>query len=317
MKAIRSVKNQYSGINAHLHSYWQNAGGWADFHTNHITDLMRLMRAQLLPMGYTAGVEQSLQIRRVDNRFDRPESDISIYDLDPERPTYPRVLPIPEILGLSEVAEKPFNAVAVYRAGQRTDPVAWVELLSPSNKPGGQDDDEYLSKRLKVLRRGIVFVEIDYLHESAPTFAGVAQYQAHRKNQPVEIGSHPYRILVIDPRPSLDAGQAHIIEFDVDRPIPIMTIPLNADDVLKFDFGAAYSKTFEETLYGMELVDYSQIPLRFERYSEDDQAQIASRMVSILDAARQGIDLESGPFPVETLSLEDALHRLQTLTQQA
>ena len=64
MKPVHTVKNQYLGINAHLHSYLQASSDWTEFHTNHITDLMRLMRAQLYPMGYIAKIEQSLQIRR-------------------------------------------------------------------------------------------------------------------------------------------------------------------------------------------------------------------------------------------------------------
>jgi hypothetical protein len=60
MKPIRDVtKNQYRGINAHLHSYWQAKGGWDTFHFNHIPDLMRLINGQL-PPGYVADLIQSL-----------------------------------------------------------------------------------------------------------------------------------------------------------------------------------------------------------------------------------------------------------------
>ncbi len=48
MPALHSTRNQYPGINAHLHSYWQGRGGWSRFHTNHIADLLR---ALLLPRG--------------------------------------------------------------------------------------------------------------------------------------------------------------------------------------------------------------------------------------------------------------------------
>jgi hypothetical protein len=69
-------KNQYRGVNAHLYSLWQRLGGWSRFHTNHITDLMRVMRPLLLPVGYDAEVEPSQY----------PESDVTIYDLSPSRP---------------------------------------------------------------------------------------------------------------------------------------------------------------------------------------------------------------------------------------
>src|SRR5688572_2646696 len=108
MAPVRSIRNQYLGINAHLHSYWQAVGGWNRFHTNHISDLLRALRPQLLPLGYDADIEPSLQIRRIDDGGPdfRPESDVTIYDLDPARARLPRnalsaagvaelVLPIP------------------------------------------------------------------------------------------------------------------------------------------------------------------------------------------------------------------------------
>lgn len=79
---IRSIRNQYHGINAHLHSYWQSKGGWHSFHGNHIADLLRTLRAALLPMGYTADLETSLQVRRLEQRISEPESDVTIFDFD-------------------------------------------------------------------------------------------------------------------------------------------------------------------------------------------------------------------------------------------
>ena len=68
MNPINPIKNQYRGINAHLHSFWQSEGGWDSFHTNHIADLMRLINTAL-PTGYVANIEQSLQIRRFGQPF--------------------------------------------------------------------------------------------------------------------------------------------------------------------------------------------------------------------------------------------------------
>ena len=65
MEAVQSIKNQYFGINAHLHSFWQGAGKWHRFHNVHIAHLLVALKAQLIPMGYTAETEESLQIRRI------------------------------------------------------------------------------------------------------------------------------------------------------------------------------------------------------------------------------------------------------------
>jgi hypothetical protein len=311
MTPVRAVRNQYRGINAHLHSFWQQEGGWDGFHANHIADLMRLMRAQLLPMGYIADIQQSLQIRRFGEPAGKPESDVTIYDTDPKRSlrsTSPMaanvpVLKIPDVISVEEELA-PYSANGIYEYVQgktdRGEPVAWIEFLSPSNKPGGQDAAYYRDKRLKLLHSGIVFVEIDYLHESPPTFDRIAP-------------THPYYIFVVDPRPVFIEGLVYRHPFEVDDPIPVVNIPLNDTDVLPFDFGAAYNKTYEETLYGAVLVDYDQLPLNFDRYRPNDQAHILNRMLAVLKAERDGLDLEhSATLPTAALSLEQARFQFET-----
>jgi Protein of unknown function (DUF4058) len=319
MTPIRAIKNQYRGINAHLHSYWQSEGGWDSFHANHIADLMRLMTAQLLPMGYVADIQQSLQIRRYDEPAGKPESDVTIYDTDPIRASRsysqssanPAALAIADIMTVrQEFAE--YAAVGIYEyvpsKPELGEPVAWVELLSPSNKPGGQDAAYYRDKRLKLLHSGIVFVEIDYLHESPPTFDRISRYSG--KNS--DLDSHPYRIVVIDPRPIFDEGKAYPHHFDVDEPIPSINIPLNANDTLPFDFEAAYNKTFEETFYGARLVDYSQLPLNFDRYRRDDQEKTLARVLAILKAVKSGVDLEqNAPLPTEAIDFDEAMQQIE------
>lgn len=326
MHSVRSVKNQYLGINAHLHSFWQSEGGWAGFHGNHLADLMRTLRAQLLPIGYTVEYESSIQIRRLDGSIDAPESDVAIFDLDPQRGAQlatpiqatpgALVMTPPQAPAEDPVSDKEYGALAIYEllGGRRVrnTPVAWLELLSPSNKGNGRDAEIYRNKRAALVHSGLVFIELDYLHESAPTLARVADYR-RTNGHAGKSEAHPYRIAVIDPRPTYATGRAYIAEFDVDAPIPIVAIALNAGDILRFDFGIPYRKTFEETLYGLELVDYAQFPLRFDRYRPTDQARIAARMLAVLTAAKQEIDLETGPFPVTETSLQEALYQIKAI----
>jgi hypothetical protein len=320
MPPKRLLKNQYLGINAHLHSTLQNAGGWESFHGIHIAHLTTLLQAQLLPMGYEADIEQSLQIKRTGERASYPISDVTIYDTDPLRAmqpvtrtmsaTHEVVVPIPAILNFSEEEIQYYKAIGVYKAAysrpERGEPVAWVELLSPSNKPTGRDFEQYREKRAKVVESGIVFVEIDYLHQFPPTFDQVANY-APRKGRPAS-DAYPYRITVIDPHPDVLEGIGRSWQFKVDEPLPTMTIPLSADDKLSFDFGKPYRKTFEEMFYGNK-VDYSQLPLNFESYNDDDQARIVSRMLAVLRAENP----ENEPIPVETIPLHSALEQLKAL----
>jgi hypothetical protein len=201
----------------------------------------------------------------------------------------------------------PYRAVIIYeQSGKSGVANRWHGWnCSPSNKPGGQDAAYYQDKRHKLLQSGLVFVELDYLHESPPTFDRIPRYGGRDRTYPPEPGSNPYRIVVLDPRPGLIEGQAYPGQFGVDEPMPTMKVPLNADDVLTFDFDAPYQRTYEELLYGLELVDYSQLPLNFDRYSPEDRARIAARMLAVVRAARAGISLEnSAPLPVEPSAVE-------------
>jgi hypothetical protein len=321
MNPVRSLKNQYRGINAHMHSSWQSEGGWNEFHVNHIADLTRLMRIDLYPMGYIARTEQSLQIRRIDSMTQTPKSDILILDqgatlrvVEPVRRYYgsyeEMVLPASEALGLEEIDYH--KAVAIYKADRvQGEPVAWVELLSPSNKPNGQDWRNYKNKREALLQAGIVFVEIDYLHESPVTLELMSVYSASQAKTSGEAWSAPYRIIVIDPRPELSDAEARVRMFRVDDLLPTIRIPLLGEDALDFDFGKAYDKTFSEMLYGNE-VDYARFPLNFDRYNQSDQARIANRMLAVLKASQAGVDLEqAAPLPIEPVTLDEALNQLK------
>ena len=321
MGPVRSVRNQYLGVNAHLHSLLQGEGGWGNLHTRQIVHLADWLNARLRALGYVAVVEDSLQIRRADESIRRPKSDITIYDLQPLRASSPAmslahgslgvVLPLAAVLDAPLLSEKPYHAVAIYEqamgAGQRRDPVVWLEFLSPTNKRHGDDAETYLRKRRDLLDSGIVFVEIDYLHETPPTFAHVPDYSAAPQEP-----ARPYRIVVCEPRPHRADGWAQLIEFGVDEPIPTVAIPLNGPDLLLCDFDHVYQTTFATGFLG-DLVDYGQLPPHFDRYSPADQARIARRMLAVLNAAQAGADLEAGAFPVAEVSLDEALRQLGAL----
>jgi hypothetical protein len=316
MQPVRSIKNQYPGINAHLHSYWQGAKKWNRFHNFYIGRLMASLKIQLLPLGYTAEMEESLQIRRVSDDLYHPKADILVSDLNFRRERQPLILSSPaaqvmvidELLEFEQDREHPYYSVVIYEQSEKSDPIAWIELLSPSNKGGRLDAQTYLDKRRQLLHSGLVFVEIDYLHETPPTFESLPDYTRRERN------SSPYRMVILDPHPDFSAGPAYLYEFNVDQAIPQVKIPLKGDDVLEFDFEAVYRKSFEEGVYGYDM-DYTQLPMNFDRYHPDDQAKIVSRMIAVIKAAREGVDLEdAAPLPVEALSLEDGLKQLAEWT---
>jgi hypothetical protein len=319
--AIRAVKNQYRGINAHLHSYWQAEGGWHEFHSLYLASLYTSLKPAALKLGYTVSLEPSIQIRRIDDasgNIHEPEADLTIYDLDILRALTPPtgdvtvgagelVLSVETVLQ-STLSEKTYDAIKLYDVrAKRGDPVCWIELLSPSNKPKGSDWRKYQAKRQEIIESNIVFLEIDYLHESPSTISVLPPY-LFRGDVAPEYAPHAYRIMLVDPR--VKNGIARLRGFDVDEAIPSMRVQLNGDDHLMMDFDSPYHKTIAESLFGFEWVDYETLPLNFNRYRETDQARIANRMLAVVQAARGGRDIENGHLPPSQLSLDDALRVL-------
>jgi hypothetical protein len=268
VRPVRSRKNQYIGINAHLHSLLQANSKWISFHTRHITHLADALTDQLEPMGYVVDVEVSLQVRQAADFLLRPRADVLIYDPLPTRsPPSSEMrsargewIPLPELFAERDYSEKPYRAITI-SSEDSGEPVVWIELLSPSNKGDSADAESYRAKRMSLLVGGLVFVEIDYLHETPPTFEGIHTYHP-LPGRPSFPDAHPYQIVIADPRPKLEKGRAQKPGFDVDESIPTLDIPLNAEDVLTFDFDAPYQETFEKTRFGKK-IDYAELPLNF------------------------------------------------------
>lgn len=304
--AVRSLVNQYRGVNAHLHSNFQSQGGWDSFHTNHIADLGEYINDHL-PPGYIVDVERSLQIREFhadtgERLLQRRRPDVTIYQADPTRVPSLAVSsggavatltqPVSETLTVTD--EMFYAGLVIYE--QQDDqafgrPVTRVEVLSPTNKPPGDGFLQYVQKRYSALKSGLRLVEIDYLHETASPIKGIPRY-------PDQPDSFPYSITVSDPVPSLQEGRSETHEFAVDQPVPSIAIPLAGDERLMIEFGAVYNRTFHKLRAYSYLVDYEQLPQHFDRYSPADQERIKQRMEAVMRVYHEGRDLEEGPFPL-------------------
>ncbi len=321
MSAIHTTKNQYRGINAHLHSFWQQSGGWEGFHTVHIGDLYKTLNALLVPMGYEVGLEESLQIRRLSGGVRLARPDVIIYEpptvapaaIQPALAGQIQNLSVLELLAEDELSEKPYRALVIrpLETTGSAQPIVWIELLSPANKGNSEDARAYRSQRMDVLVSGLVFVEIDYLHESDPTFPTLPLYYPRADNTWLP-SARPYHIIIVDPRLGFEKGQAQVAAFSVDDPLPVMPIPLAQADYLNFDFNVPYRKSFEESLYG-RWVDYRQLPVNFQRYSPTDQTRIVNRMLAVIQAHKTGVHLEDVPLPTNDLSLDNALQQWEQI----
>jgi hypothetical protein len=332
LQRIVSTANQYLGINAHLHSHFLHAEteGWEEFHSSHITDLTRAMNARLPEMGYIARQERSLQIRHFDELLSSI-SDVLVNDLSrqgmaartftvPEAQTALNV-PASTLLEREPADVKRPTAIKIYElpedaGSQREKPVACIELLSPSNK-SGSGYASYIAKREALLTNWLVFVELDYLHGVSTTLKTVPDYRPSARDQKPRDDAHPYHLWLIDPRqPPDEPESAAIAAFDVDQPIPVISIPLNRGEYLTFDFNAVYHQTFRaQPAFGFA-VNYAAAPEAVERdYNLRDQTAIAARMLTVQKMQREGINLADGPYPIDP-NLLDSLRRRPELVLQ-
>jgi hypothetical protein len=271
-------------VNAHLNSYLQHQrGAWQSFHSTHISALADLLDEQL-PDGYYVLPEQSLQLRESSpSRDSFPEPDVTVFARPIQLPPASVVamtLTSPSFTeALTEHLEFPdeafLDAVLIYSTGQ-DQPVCRIELLSPSNKPHRSNYRDYWDKRLQGLRSGTPLIEIDYLHQSPPLLPHLPSYPQG------DLHAQPYWVIRSDPRPTLQQGQVAYYAVGLLQPLPQLEIPLSGADFLPFDLNQAYQLAFKRRRFYAEMLDYTQLPLAFEVYQRDDQAQLGAFMARLL-----------------------------------
>ena len=109
-----------------------------------------------------------------------------------------------------------------------------VELLSPSNKYRGDDRDQYLAKRRRLLRSEVHLVEIDLLRGA--------------DRMPVTgVAASDYLLLVsrAEERPRVAAWPLSLRD-----PLPSIPIPLSAGDEARLDLQAALHHIYDAARYG-------------------------------------------------------------------
>jgi uncharacterized protein DUF4058 len=281
--------NPYPGVNAHLNSLLQTPDTfdepsmWPSFHSRHITYIADDLNSHL-PSHYIAFSEQSLQIENFDfggiRSVTSPKPDVAIFHRSGtaspgvyfvevtttwEAPVVEVVEPIkqPKAVVIRELLPQ-------HKLGQIG---ARIELLSPSNKPGGSSHEAYAVNRFHALENHIPLIEIDYLHESRSIVPQVPLY-------PTASDAYPYWITVTDPRPDWKLGKAQGYGFRVDEPIKKFVLPPAGEEKIVFDLNPVYQHTFWAGRWS-DLLDYAVEPERFQTYSPSDQAFIRQIMLKI------------------------------------
>ncbi|MEO1667902.1 MAG: DUF4058 family protein [Chloroflexota bacterium] len=276
---LRAKTNLYPGVNPHLNSWLQRSGDrWRGFHGKHITYLAEFLDS-VLPEGYYTRDEASLNIGRID----APEitvPDVSIYrereqetrPTDAQRRTPTLTLPLPT---LTDTMNEP-RALVIYRVRDTDDePVTRIEVLSPSNKPGGSYYGTYMKKRELTLESGLNVVEIDYLHETSPVVTEIPDYSAGAT------GAYPYHVLVSVPRPSYAKGYTDVHSVALMEKFQPLAIPLLDGEWVNMTLNSVYNRIFEAVRQYQTVVDYAQEPDNMAAYTEEDQQHIRVHMAKI------------------------------------
>lgn len=289
--AIHVRQNLFAGVNPYLQSFLQTPGTheepsfWRSFHGQFIVILNQRINEHL-PSGYRAMNERSLQIwGEADGGVQRQMRipDVSVYQrLSVSQPPTMQnltVLPTWEVAIETTFDEAQLfgDAVLIYQNVESKilgRLVTRIELLSPSNKEGGEHSGNYRKSREEVLKSLIPLLEIDFLHESIPPIYNIPLY-------PYSQDSSPYNILVNDPRPNVKLGKTRGFGAKVHQSLSEIPIPLADEDVLLFNFDAVYQETYENNFWG-DFVDYEDLPPRLESYHPDDQQRIHARRAEIL-----------------------------------
>jgi len=277
---INSTKNLYPGVNAHLNSFLQQEdGGWESFHAIYIAHLYETLDA-ILPSNYYVEAEKSMQIGAL--RFDmettsryRPDISIKQVTLSSGTSATSSILPTATfpLVEVQEDEEDTFTSLVIYELVEGKypgEPVTWIELLSPANKPPSSYSAQYRLRRRQTLRSGLSLVEIDFLHQSRPVNPLIPSYIDRHD------GAYPYMVLISSPI----KDQVEFYGFGVDAVIPVISIPLAGDERIDVDLGAVYHQTAAHRNFRV-VVDYEHDPVNFDRYTAEDQAKIRALLETI------------------------------------
>ncbi len=217
---------------------------WGSFHSNLITAIYDRLNPRL-PKRFIASTE--LFVWRVDNseRLRMGGPDVFVSDRDP----------VPGSGGVATLAA-PINTVlpGVVRKqryvkiidSEERRVVAVIEILSPSNKTGGEDGQMYRLKRGEYLASGISLVEIDLLR------AG--------QRPPLGDPAPPISDYYVLVHRGWERSRIGIWPVSVRETLPLMPIPLDPDVAeLMIDLRACIDHVYDFGRYAEQL-DYSKPP---------------------------------------------------------
>jgi hypothetical protein len=194
-----------------MNPYFEQPGVWRGFHTSFLVKLMDRLSTAADPR-YFVSVEESLYIEHQRPRrrelFAVADAAVTEGDAGGAVVTAPVTARVP----MGAIKRK--HRWLTVRDTASREVVTVIELLSPSNKAAGDDREQYLRKRLRILRSAAHLVEIDLLRGGERMPADDAP-------------ESDYRILV-SRRPA--RPNAAVWPVGLRDPLPLVPIPLRTGE---------------------------------------------------------------------------------------
>jgi len=226
------MPSPFPGMNPYLE--WP--GLWPDFHGGYIHRL----RAQLAPKvrpKYFVRVQENVYLHELPEVSARL---LAVADLEVgTRPPAPTPGGGPAAVAAPATIEFPVQVEEIRvphlevidRHGDRV--VTVLELLSPANKYAGPDRDQYLAKRLELLRAGVNFVELDLLRGGPRTL------------RPLPPGDYYALVARVAEWP-----RAGVWPVRLRDPLPTIPVPLRpGEGEPTLDLQAALHAQYDEAVY--------------------------------------------------------------------
>jgi hypothetical protein len=229
--------------------YIERRALWADFHDSLVAAIRGALQPRLRPK-YAALVQDRLYVvesRRPiipdvgvlkHRRAQRAPRNGGLAVLEAEQPIVFEIV--------EEEIRQPYVEIVETRTGNRL--TTAIEVLSPDNKHAGVGRKMHMKKRSELRRARVNVVEIDLLRAGTTTLSLPPDALE-------ELPPWHYLIGVLR-RPKQQAVYA----VDLRQPLPVIGVPLGADDPdVPLDLQAAFARVWEEGPYP-EMLDYAAAP---------------------------------------------------------
>jgi hypothetical protein len=249
--------------------YLEDSGVFPGCHNALAAEINRYLNIAL-PRPYYASLEsrQELAIGTEDNEFETRKPDVSVmadpWTMSGRGPTTTAAIEYRTEVSPSFDLDFHIDPLDVYfieirDAHSGHELVTLIELLSPSNKPGGSDRQSYLEKRNKILHSKASLIEIDLLRRGGRV-SSEPDYAAALASQ---VPPTPYLVAVNRSwrRMSLPYRAYQVFPVMLRASLPVIPVPLREGEAeLALDLQYLFRETYAAGPYQRGQVDYTKPP---------------------------------------------------------